>query len=1222
MNRKDYEKIKFRLGLGGMSISRRRDIIAETKMTFMRNVREYSSGAITPRPGLGTKLNTSATSYSDIHTIRRFQDPPTNTHKFIVGAAGAIYLCDEGANAPSALSTGLTGNKLQICFARPLKASKQYAFIGDGTNNKKLDFNGNLSKWSIDPLNAPPIVEVGVTPFKQIDVCEAVGTWTNGGTAGAVALGGAARISFAIPAGSILYDSGITGWAMIIPAAMNSNFQTGAMLKYNPGGGTEEYAQIDTIFEATPDTTIASIQYDSGSTGPCVIQLSTPGYAITPNTVIKLTTGINIEYVRVTEVISGPTGLPGVRCSTTYTHAAASTVNGVRSYRVYLTKNHAAGETVSTEYLTSSIGVGTGTVTNPLTLDLTGSSDTPPVPFNMDDQIHISLRLSDPSLLTELRIELDCDSTTNDFTKNYYYYAIQPSAFSTSTTTLTAAQIDLQRQLIQDQTVKLSNKYNENDPNQYPYYDPNAILENSVQFTSDQQTGSNTSGVSDASTGASQWTELVVKLSDFVRVGSDSSRGWKDIKSIRLQAIVTNTLTLDWDSWYIEGGKNLYTGIGADYNWVVVQRNRNTGQQSLPSPPLRSGLNIDHGYAKVKATTSTDTQVTDLDFYRVGGTLTVDYFFMGSIPSPGTSTQVTIIDNFSDNEIQSNPSLNRENYPCFPVLDNPASGTGTLKGNMLSTLSGDQFNVNWAAGISVTITDSSGNSFYTLSYARPYSTGSLELAESLGINGTVTWSIAEPVLLGQGISSIFGPYLSGDGGSYVLACGTSLQAGTVYWTNPNDPCSTSLRNQLEVTSPEEPLVAGCIYDGQAFVFSTKRMFRIFATGSADLPFYAQEVANSKGVISPNCLVVGQVIYFVGSDGLYASTGGQPYAISDKDMYPVFPHDSQSGVLTNGIYPVDYSSMTALNKANLCYHNDFLYFDFITTQTPYPTYRCLVFDLSRNSGGGEADMDESGKWVSLDDHAAVVHLHYSEEGIPNPRLIAGTNLGYLFLFDSEVDNGTPFTYEFETRSFDMNSPRNQKFIPQLQFDHELNGCTVDISARLDLLDTLTALKSYTSTSREIAEVAFSDIISTSNMPLSIGVHWSGQTKAGATPKFYILYIDYSDLSPETSTSWFSQWTANGLPGWQHIRDAFITYSSEEDCIFLINADGVDYSYTLPATGGTPKKYYLPVCAIKGKLFSFKISSAKGFKLYNEDSEIRIKPWGSAQSYNVIRPMQTL
>lgn len=1221
MNRKDYEKIKFRLGLGGMSISRRRDIIAETKMSFMRNVREYSSGAITPRPGLGSKIASSAVSYSDIHSLRRFQDPQTGTAHYIVGAAAALYYLTEGSPAPSALTTTLSGNKLQICFARPLKSSRQYAFIADGVNNNKLDFSGNLSQWSIDPLNVPPSVRVGVTPFKQIDVCEAVGTWTNGGTAGAVALGGAPRITFAIPAGSILYDTGSTGWAMIIPAAMDSNFQTGVMLKYNPGGGTEEYAQIDSIFEATPDTTVASIQYDSGSTGPCVIQLSTPGYAITPNTVIKLTTGLNIEFVRVTEVITGPTGLPSVRCSTTYTHAAASTVNGVRSYRVYLTKNHAAGETVSGEYLTSSIAVGTGTVTNPLTLDLTGSSDTPPVPFGLDDQIHISVRLSDPSLLTELRIELDCDSTTNDFTRNYFYYAVQPSAFNTSTTTLTAAQIDLQRELIQQQTQKLSNKYNQNDPNQYPYYDPNGILENSVSFTQDQ-TSSNTSGVSDAVTGTSQWTELVIKLSDFVRIGSDSSRGWKDIKSIRLQAVVTNTLTLDWDSWYIEGGKNLYTGIGADYNWVAVQRNRATGQQSLPSPALRSGITIDHGYAVLTATTSSDAQVTDIDFYRVGGTLTVDYFFVGSVPSPGVNSTVTFVDNFPDNEIQSNPSLNRENYPVFPVLDNVAHGTATLKGNMLTTLSGDQFNTKWAAGLSITITDSSGNSFYTLTYARPYSSGSLELAESLGINGTVTWSIAEPVLLGQGISSVFGPYLSGDGGVYLLACGTSLQAGTVYWTNPNDPCSTSLRNQLEVTSPEEPLVAGCIYDGQAFVFSTKRMFRIFATGSADLPFYAQEVANSKGVISPSCLTVGQVIYFVGSDGLYASTGGQPYAISDKDMYPVFPHDSQAGVLTNGIYPMDYSTTSYINRAHLCYHNDFLYFTFITTQTPQPVYKTLVFDLSRNSGGGESDIDESGKWVSLDDYNPVVHLHYSEEGVPNPRLLAGTANGYVFQLDSTMDNGVPFQYEFETRSFDMGSPRNQKFIPQLQFDHELNGCSVDVSARLDLSSTLTPLITYTSSSREIVEMAFSNLIPISSMPLSIGIHWSGYTQNGANPNFYIAYIDYSDLSPETSTSWFSQWTANGLPGWQHIRDAFITYSSLADCTMTINADGTDYTYTLPATGGTPKKYYLPICAIKAKLFSFTISSTKGFKLYNEDSEIRIKPWGSQGAYNVIRPMQTL
>jgi hypothetical protein len=58
--------------------------------------------------------------------------------------------------------------------------------------------------------------------------------------------------------------------------------------------------------------------------------------------------------------------------------------------------------------------------------------------------------------------------------------------------------------------------------------------------------------------------------------------------------------------------------------------------------------------------------------------------------------------------------------------------------------------------------------------------------------------------------------------AYMFACGGSLRPGTLYFTKGNNPDSAPDTNQIEVTSPSEPLQNGCIVNGFAQVFSTDR----------------------------------------------------------------------------------------------------------------------------------------------------------------------------------------------------------------------------------------------------------------------------------------------------------------------------------------------------------------------------------------------------------------
>jgi len=54
-----------------------------------------------------------------------------------------------------------------------------------------------------------------------------------------------------------------------------------------------------------------------------------------------------------------------------------------------------------------------------------------------------------------------------------------------------------------------------------------------------------------------------------------------------------------------------------------------------------------------------------------------------------------------------------------------------------------------------------------------------------------------------------------------------------------------------------------------------------------------------------------------------------------------------------------------------------------------------------------------------------------------------------------------------------------------------------------------------------------------------------------------------------------------------------------------------------------KVYLPLQAgtgggLKGKIFSYRLTSSAGFRVYKNDLEVRVKAWGSNSAYQIVRP----
>jgi len=97
------------------------------------------------------------------------------------------------------------------------------------------------------------------------------------------------------------------------------------------------------------------------------------------------------------------------------------------------------------------------------------------------------------------------------------------------------------------------------------------------------------------------------------------------------------------------------------------------------------------------------------------------------------------------------------------------------------------------------------------------------------------------------------------------------------------------------------------------------------------------------------------------------------------------------------------------------------------------------------------------------------------------------------------------------------------------------------------------------------------------------------------------------------------TSLGTVGWQHAREMNIAYASTTLLMILLTFDQwPSISLVLPPSPSeTKQKLTLP--PNKFKLAEVFISSTQPFKLWTNDLEMKIKQWGSAETYRVARPV---
>lgn len=954
------------------------EMLGPGEFLYLKNTRSLTPTTIQARNGYA-KLNNSALADLNIHTIRRLNDYTISAATYVVGAGQKVYA---GAGASlTALLTGFSGAPVSLVPARPSQSPAPWMYIGNANRMGKVGFISGVEAgygMGVASGNTEAQFVLGGQPFKVVDSMDSAVGWT----ASAGVLTTPTRVSTTVSA--ILYDNGSTGYASIVPAAFTQNIQPRILLTIGA-----EMVQVHSVYNAIANTTIAAIRYASGSTGPCDIVLTTSSDALTQDALIRLDSGgAKDEYVRVEAVVEGPDGIKSIKATTTLSHAAAETVTGVTSFRAYCANTHAIADTITSNNLNLAIAApGIVTLTKTVAVDLSNINNRPLGP---DDDLHISLRVGDQSLITEIQVMLDVDETTNDFTQNYYYAAISPNDLTPnaaqSLTLLSTQQRSIQREQIRasyggsdlftinpDGTITVPDRgifknlwvnpdyapLDDNDNGGVTYFDP---------------------GYVQAALGNAQWSEVVVKVSDLIRVGSDTTRTLKNVAAVRISFNVTGAVAVDADSWYVGGTYGPDEGTAQiGYLYAYRYRSRKTGgARSNLSPTPRALAKPHRELVTITGPYSADTQVDTVDIYRLGGTLST-WQYVGSVANPALGNW-SFADMYPDQDVALNPPAELDFYQPFPTADLPRSGVCSVVGTRVLWTSGDTFNTSWARGSALKI-----NGIPTRLQSSPESTTTLEITDNLGNLNNVAFELPNAIKLAQPMPVLVGPYTNG-GPEYVFGLGDG--SGNVYWTNPNEPDAASDRNFVTVTSPSEPLISGCMYDGRVLLFSTERMFFLVPDGQGG--FIAQEVANSKGCYGNHTVCVGALVYFVGKDGIYESEGGQPRLISGP-LFPLFPQEEKSNAedLSPYLPAIDYGSPNSLRLGT---YGNYLYFSYDGTDN-LPNHRTLVWDIRRRC------------WISDDVYANPMNCHYGAEGTAVHGVLMGGQDGFIYeLGESSDDAG--------------------------------------------------------------------------------------------------------------------------------------------------------------------------------------------------------------------------
>lgn len=1059
------------------------------------NVRQIRRGEFRTRPALNS-LSVAPAAKTPWHSVRRLNDKVSGNYTLASGIGTELFSTPSAAAAaapgnPAARDTGYSGNPLSLLPFRPENDVATWMAVGDASKLRKLRLDGTVHRLGLPQPTRPPDVGLdwvwGLQRVDIIDAAAAVGAWSVS-VPGAIAPNNLQRANAQCVVQRSLWADGfdptaglVSGWRSIeVLAAPSPN----GLANIGPGTVLRDALGHDLVAEEihppTPAaTTIASILFDDGGTGAgigwCTIVPVAAYREFQQHAIIK-TVGAGTTYGVITSVIHGPDNTLALRCylqggpivagdtlevrPTIFAWCGTFFPNGALSSQSVRYQNLA---TASTNYTLVKGGLALNLSSYP--------TSNKQIDFD-NDEMHVSLFASDWSLVDSIKVQLDLDDGT--FTKNYVSWTIrQADLLAFQTNNLSAIDVrDIQvrnRQLNQslaaerraERLAERGGLGGRSRDDNGPTYDVPSPQTGGP--TTDDPGGSSSQGT----TGTSQWAEIRFKLSDLIsgRFGADISKGFQNVTAIQL-VVARNAAVGGPDvavgSWWIGGGSPPDVGKNAPYEYRYRYRCSSTGTRSNWSPPGRT-LAWPHRYSVYVQTYNTNSlgnpvapaEVDKIDIQRRGGSVNT-WVTVGTVDSAGANPYWTdVYDDVyalgaSEDPLALESNVNDQPFTIqqSAFIDTATTVSGTLirhVGAFAAYLSGGNTSIlEQGTGL---IVGGTATSLY-----RVLSADLIEVFDNIGSGANVKLEMPSPHLVGQPL-----PIFFGDVDGWYFACGDSKNPGRLYVFNQNTLDSAPGNYIVDITDPSDPLQNGCSFMGRGYVWSGNAMYVLSIDVSLpDAPVRFERLMSSVGMYSRYALAVGDAMYWLGKDGIYASDGGASHNITSGVLAPLFPTKQSDGADTNGIPApaMTYANATAdgaaLHQFRLSYTYDkTLWFDYIDGTS---TRRTL--GLMRAAGTGimvsTGTQEQWGWWY--DTYANGALFHYSAEGENVRQILCGgtSATAKLYSMGASVngDDGTPIACQVRSFAYDADSPRPKKLFNDAFLDADPGGASLAVKLYFD------------------------------------------------------------------------------------------------------------------------------------------------------------------------------
>jgi len=1192
----EYGRGQKLLECDGIDLARPVDRTPPRKMPILENMISVIDGTVTPRAGLGSAIATGPSGKSPWHSINELNDSSSGTLLWARVSGVGDRLCIEKSTAVGTITDldgPYSGNPLSLTQLHPPDSPQPWIYVGDSLRMRKVDVTGAIKQIGLPPPGNAPDCLVSSAYYRVVDLMWATTGWTAALTAtGPLLLSASvgAPVNTTTVAASPNEILGGGGFFCCIQPADPSNIGVNSILKildtdFPPAN--ENVLVLETHRGST-SFTISLILYESGSSGLCAITVSSSVREFEQNALLKITGASTSEYVRIRQVVPGVNGDLVLIVKTVATRVSGDAIQTVPSFVCIMNAPPAITGAIFSDGLRFSVTTTPAntpsTMSKTINLDLTGITDNTilggnPIASTSNDWMTIRMRVDVPSAVSEIKLFLDVDSATNNFTRNYFFRTIDPND-------LLPVLVDTQAAL-ENRRQQLANRFVDYPTIATPYDgygnydsyvpnpplktkggtilpdtpdDPNLANANIVDPTVLTNSERTQSSRSQGGTGVDQFASITFRLSEMQRVGEDTTRGLANIKAIRITLMCSANVLLDVAGWCIHGGFDPDISVAdAGYSYRYRARDSSTGVVSDPSPPSRHTPRPSRQFVYVTAPAHPSPEADKLDFERFGGPIP-GWRPLMTIDNPVSRTgDVILLDKVSNQTVLSGLEMgtadHRQLWPVQikPISSPPGTTTTTLAGTLLYDSSAP-FSLSLAPGTEITANG------VQATLRRVISTSLVDLYENAGDGTHISWEINSPVLLAQPLP-FFTHAISAN---RLVAAGDYRNPDVVYISRTDEFDSTIETLHFPIGNPSDPIQGLGYWNGSVYVFTLENLYRMEFLGvdpAGDLLVRFDRIPGAEGLALKWAFVVGDRLYWLAKSGILASAGGVAISLTDGDLYPLFPHEGLAGQAVNGFQPPDLS-LSRQGKTRLEWGQKWLIFNYI--------------DASGNPRvlAGREKAGSIGWWPWV---YSVGTIHHFERGEGKQALLVGSNESTGKLYKAVMgqgDLGSAFSWKARTVSENMGDPRPRKQVGDTWVEVDSGGGSVVAQLYFDSAAVSGPSKTISGSSGT-KQVVVVDINSgAGQFARDVAVDYSGSSSTDR-PILYAWEPTWLDRPVDTFLE-ATDYEDGGMPGSKFVRGIWIdhdTFGASRSAV--IQKDGnttTAYTITGITSNGRSRQFF--------------------------------------------------